>query len=221
MSLQVIGIGMHRTGSLSVKVALERLGFGPAYHGFEWLGRPDHVRHWQAAIDKEGNVDWRRIFGEYRAALDWPMVYFWDKVIAAYPDAKVLLTERDPESWFDSHAGLLQAVERGRETHSQPEPEIERITFQLLGSRFSDRLLDKDHCIEVFQRHNQRVRNAVPPGRLLVYRVAEGWGPLCRFLGVDPPDEPFPHVNALPVLLENTDRAITRHRQKSDGMQWF
>jgi hypothetical protein len=221
MSLKVIGVGLHRTGTLSTKVALERLGFGPAYHGFEWVGRLDHVRHWRTAVDRDGDVDWHLIFGDYRAALDWPMVYFWDKVIAAHPSAKVLLTERDPESWFDSHLWMLQAIEQARQTHTMPAPEVERLTFELLASKFSDRLLDKDHCIEVYQRHYQQVRETVPPQRLLGYRVADGWGPLCRFLNVDPPAEPFPRVNTRRTFLDNGELAITRDRQKTEGMQWL
>jgi hypothetical protein len=115
MTLEVIGVGLHRTGTLFVKVALERLGFGPCYHGFEYLGRPDQIPHWQEAMENGGEaVDWRRIFGGYRAAFDWPMFRFWE-VVAAYPDARILLTDRDPEGWYASHAEGLQAVLRREE----------------------------------------------------------------------------------------------------------
>lgn len=106
--LQVIGVGMHRTGSMSVKAALERLGFGPCYHGLEALRRSTDGEHWLAAYEAGGEFDWPVILEGCRATLDWPTAHFWEQLAAAYPDAKILLTERDPERWWDSHVEMFQ-----------------------------------------------------------------------------------------------------------------
>jgi hypothetical protein len=108
--LQVIGVGIHRTGSVSVKAALERLGFGPCYHGLEALRRSADGEHWMAAHEAGGEFDWSLIFEGYRAALDWPTIYFWEHLVTAYPDAKIVLTDRDPERWWDSHARMLETA---------------------------------------------------------------------------------------------------------------
>src|SRR5688572_9261330 len=108
--LQVIGTGMHRTGSMSVKAALERLGFGPCYHGLEALRRSADGEHWLAAYETGGAIDWSLIFDGYRATLDWPTIYFWEQLVAAYPDARILLTDRDPESWWRSHVDMFTAA---------------------------------------------------------------------------------------------------------------
>jgi hypothetical protein len=223
LTLEVIGVGLHRTGTLSIKVALERLGIGPVYHGFEYLGRPDQIPYWQEAMENGGEgVDWRRIFGEYRAAFDWPMIHFWEEVVAAYPNARVLLTDRDPESWYASHAEGLQSIFQRGEAGTMPAtPESRDIIVRTIFTKFSDRPFEKDHAIGVFNRHYARVRATVPPDRLLVYRAAEGWEPLCRFLGVDVPDEPFPRVNARAAFADNAYRAIVRTRQKTEGMDWL
>jgi hypothetical protein len=97
--LQVIGVGMHRTGSMSVTAALGRLGFGPCYHGLEALRRCADGEHWLAAYEAGGEVDWSVIFNGYRATMDWPTIYFWEQLATAYPDTKILLTDRDPERW--------------------------------------------------------------------------------------------------------------------------
>lgn len=210
MSLQVLGVGLHRTGSLSVKVALERLGFGPCYHGFEYVRRRDHVALWQKAIDTDGAIDWDELFGSYRAAFDWPMIAFWDKVTAGYPEAKVLLTYRDEDSWYRSHSESLQALAHGVESQSFTHPvDLAGFTIidTLLRRMFDDRLFDADHCRSVFRAHYQRVRDTIPADRLLVYQAADGWEPLCRFLGVPIPDEPFPRLNVRSVFIHNADHA--------------
>jgi Sulfotransferase domain len=221
MSLQVIGVGLHRTGSLSVKVALERLGFGPCYHGFEYVGRADQLAAWQEAFDRDGDVDWRRIFDEYRSAIDWPTIYFWDRVVEAHPQAKVLLTVRDSASWYDSHVASLQAIAELEDSGLVPDdPGHRALLLRALSATFSDRLFDRGHAIQVFDAHYRRVRETVPAERLLVYRPSDGWDPLCRFLGVDVPDEPFPRVNGRAEFRDNAYRAAARVQQKTDGFAW-
>lgn len=222
--LLVIGVGLHRTGSMSVKAALERLGFGPCYHGLEALRRCADGEHWQAAYDSGGNVNWPTIFGGYRAALDWPTVHFWEPLAAAYPDAKILLTDRDPERWWDSHVQMFElgaqfnqefTDEQRRWAEESGFARMQTVLSTIVSETFDGRVFDKAHCLRVFQRHYEHVQRTVPPGRLLVYRVQDGWDPLCRFLDVAVPDEPFPHVNTRDNLLPNIRTAMQLARSQT------
>jgi hypothetical protein len=227
--LQVIGVGMHRTGSMSVKAALERLGFGPCYHGMEALRRSTDGEHWLAAFEAAGQVDWSAIFDGYRATLDWPTIYFWEQLAAAYPDATILLTDRDPERWWDSHVAMFQlaAVLEEELTDEQRQwaqesgfAQMQTALGTIVSATFDGRVFDKAHCLRVFQQHYERVRRSVPAERLLVYRVQQGWEPLCRFLGVDVPDEPFPRVNAGDNLLHNIRTAMRLARTQTGDVVW-
>ncbi|MQA87867.1 MAG: sulfotransferase family protein [Streptosporangiales bacterium] len=202
--MKVIGAGFHRTGTLSLKAALERLGFGPCYHMFELMRRPEHAARWQAAADGEA-VDWQEIHGGYQSAVDWPTCYFWQELAATYPEAKVILTVRDRDRWFDSHAALIRGMQQLREDSGLlPDEQAALMGQIMLRDTFADKLYDRKHCVEVFDRHCERVRDALPPERLLVFDVGEGWRPLCAFLGVEVPDgEPFPHLNEGASVLDN------------------
>jgi Sulfotransferase domain len=227
--LQVIGVGMHRTGSMSVKAALERLGFGPCYHGMEALRRSMDGEHWLAAYEAGGAFDWSQIFDGYRATLDWPTGYFWEQLAAAYPDAKIVLTERDPEPWWESHVGMFQrGLEFNRQLTDEQRQWAEESGFArmqaalgtIVPAVFDGRIFDKEHCLQVFAQHSERVRRSVPADRLLVYRVQEGWEPLCRFLGVDVPDEPFPRVNVGDTLVHNIRTAMRLAREGTGEPVW-
>jgi hypothetical protein len=228
--LQVIGVGLHRTGSMSVKAALERLGFGPCYHGMEALRRCRDGDHWLAAYEAGGDFDWSLIFKGYRATMDWPTVHFWEQLATAYPEAKILLTDRDPESWWDSHVAMFQlSGEIEQELTDEQRQWAEESGFARMqealattavSATFDGRVLDKAHCLRVFQRHYERVRRTVPTERLLVYRVQEGWEPLCRFLGVDVPDEPFPRVNVGDNLQHNIRTAMRLAREQTGEAVW-
>jgi len=189
MSLKVIGAGFGRTGTLSLKLALEQLGFGPCHHMIEVLAHPEQVPLWTAAAD--GRPDWDAIFKGYRSTVDWPTATFYREVAEAYPDAKVILTERDPESWFRS----TQATIFARDLPPDSEDPWRRMVFKVVAALFDGRMHDKEKLISVYQAHNARVREVIPPERLLVYQVTEGWGPLCDFLGVPAPEAPMPKVN--------------------------
>lgn len=227
--LQVIGVGMHRTGSMSVKAALERLGFGPCYHGMEALRRSTDGEHWLAAYETGGDVDWSQIFKGYRATLDWPTIYFWEDLATAYPDARILLTERDPELWWSSHVSLFQLTAKfDQELTDEQRQWAQESGFArmfaalstIVPATFDGRVFDKAHCLRVFEKHYERVRRTVPAERLLTYRVQEGWEPLCRFLGVDVPDEPFPHVNVGDNLLHNIQTAMRLAMAKTGQPVW-
>jgi hypothetical protein len=208
--LRVIGVGFGRTGTASLKAALQALGL-PCCHGFDLLAQPERVRLWETVADGQP-ADWEEIFSGYQATVDWPGVAFWKELVGAYPDAKVLLTVRDPDRWYDSmDRTILHAVRQSRTPgfeFSAPAklvtPELRRMIAKVIWQRsFGGRLDGRKHVIEVFERHNQEVRRYVPAQRLLVYEVAEGWEPLCAFLGVPvPAGMPFPHLNDA-VSLQN------------------
>jgi hypothetical protein len=214
---------------MSMKAALERLGFGPCYHGLEALRRRTDGEHWLGAYEAGGAVDWSVIFKGYRATLDWPTIHFWEQLAAAYPDAKILLTERDPESWWDSHVEMLQVgtgFERELTDEQRQWAEVSgfaRMRTALIttvSATFDGRVFDKEHCLRVFEQHYERVRRTVPAERLLVCRVQDGWGPLCRFLGVGVPDEPFPRVNVGDNLGNNLRAAMRQARAQAGDVLW-
>ena len=197
MALKVVGAGFGRTGTLSLKVALEKLGVGPCYHMMEVFPRPEHVAIWHRLAF--GNpIDWDELFDGFQATVDWPSARWWREIAAHYPDAKVLLSVRDPEAWYKSMSDTI--AQPMREPAPDSAPEIVRLQSQMirksvLAETFDNRFEDKAHTIEVFNRHTQEVRDSIDPARLLVFDVREGWGPLCRFLEVPIPDEAFPRLN--------------------------
>ena len=197
MALKVVGAGFGRTGTLSLKSALERLGFGPCYHMMEVFSRPEHVAIWHR-LAFEHQMDWDEIFRGFQATVDWPAARWWREIAAHFPDAKVLLSVRDPEAWYKSMSETIYQPMKSPAPEGAPELarlQTEMVRKAILGETFDNRFEDKAHAIEVFKRHNQAVRDAIAPARLLVFDVREGWAPLCRFLEVPIPDEPFPRLN--------------------------
>ncbi|GAB3977380.1 sulfotransferase family protein [Plantactinospora veratri] len=204
--MRVIGVGFGRTGTRSTKEALELLGFGPCHHMAELFEHPETIGDWLRAA-QGGPVDWSRLLDGYHSTVDWPSVYFWRELIDVYPEAKVLLTVRDPERWYDSvrstiyqsrtldvesaPPGLRQAFETRPELLDQPRLTETLIWQGTFGGRFEDR----EHALKVYAEHLAEVRATVPADRLGEFDVAQGWEPLCEFLGVDVPAEPFPLLN--------------------------
>ncbi|MFU8852206.1 sulfotransferase family protein [Micromonospora sp. SL1-18] len=216
-SLKVIGVGYGRTGTASMKVALERLGFGPCCHMTEVMEQPELVRRWRRIADG-GGADWESVLGGYGATVDWPGAAYWRELVDAYPDAKILLTVRDPKRWYQSALNtifkfpmrrrnlaerLLFTVVRWANPSSAQVPLLlDRVLWNRVfdgrpfnGRTFPDGVPDQEYATGSFNRHNEEVKAYVPADRLLVYNVAEGWAPLCAFLGVPVPDEPFPRLN--------------------------
>lgn len=194
--LQIIGAGLGRTGTHSLALALERLGFGRCYHVLELAKNPDHIDIWNRAVDGE-SVDWDALFQDYRAAVEWPAIACLPQLIQHYPQAKIILTLRDPEVWYESaNTTIFNALELSR---NNPNPEQKGqgalVRRMILDNMFSSRYRDKAYAIEVYQQHNRNVIEMTPAHRLLQYQVTEGWGPLCHFLEKPIPDEPFPRVN--------------------------
>ncbi|MFD6099741.1 sulfotransferase family protein [Nocardiopsis flavescens] len=197
--MHVIGAGFGRTGTMSLKVALERLGLGPCYHMREAIRAPGHKALWLDAA-QGAPVEWDRVFDGYASTVDWPACHFWRELTAVYPEARVVLTVRDPEPWYRSTRETIYVLSTWVARVAAPFFPTARgmaaMTRAVIwDGTFGGRFEDRDHALAVFRDHVEEVRAAVPHDRLLVYDVKEGWEPLCRFLGVPVPDEPFPHVN--------------------------
>src|SRR3984957_1437682 len=197
MALKVVGAGFGRTGTLSLKNALEKIGFGPCYHMVEVFPRPEHVPLWHK-LAFTGVMDWDLVFRGFQATVDWPGARWWREIAAHYSDAKVLLSVRDPEAWYASMINNIYQPMKFPAPHHAPElvrQQSEMVRKSILVETFDNRFEDKAHAIEVFKRHSQEVRDSVDLARLLEFDVREGWAPLCRFLDVPIPDEPVPRLN--------------------------
>lgn len=189
MALGVIGAGFGRTGTESMKLALEHLGLGPCHHMKEVLSSPDQLKRWRA-IARGGEPDWAAAFNGFRSAVDWPSAYYWRELSEAYPEAKVILTVRSPESWYKSMSNTIFKV-----LDATTDPDS--IGLTLIAERvFGGRYHDQDHAITVYEKNNADVQGAFDGDRLLTYQLGDGWEPLCRFLGKMVPDRPFPQSNS-------------------------
>jgi len=199
MGLEVIGAGFGRTGTLSLKRALERLGYERCHHMVEVARSREQVAAWHA-VALGAPPDWDRLFEGYRAACDWPSCDHVEALADHYPDALVVLTVRDEERWYASVAETVYAA-------SNALPRVLALLVPRWGrfnrmvaaaiweGTFAGRFEEPDVAKRIFRDHIARVKERVPRDRLLVFDVAEGWGPLCHFLGCPEPDEPFPHLN--------------------------
>jgi Sulfotransferase domain len=229
--MDVIGAGYGRTGTLSTRAALERLGFAPCHHMAEVITTPQQMPLWQEALASDP-VDVRRVFEGYRATVDFPGCSFWRELIDAWPKAKVLLTVRDPHRWYVSAKQTIFAQDIPAPQGPDPDTDaFGRFVFEELRPRMFDvggdrplNEMDEHDAIAAFNRHIAEVKATVPAERLLVYQVSEGWGPLCDFLEVPVPDEEFPHVNEsggfqelARQLLSERQRALAALRGEPDG----
>lgn len=192
MDLAVVGAGVGRTGTHSLKLALEQLLDAPCHHMTEVIGNDDQVPGWTDAIEGRP-VDWAALLGGYRCLVDWPGGSFWPELSAANPDAVVLLSVRDPEDWYRSASNtIFLAFER---TPPEMAPWMEAVR-RLLRDRFCDRLDDPTAMMDAFVRHNDAVRAGVPADRLLEWTPGDGWDPICDRLGLPVPGDPFPKTNS-------------------------
>lgn len=191
MGMKLIGAGLGRTGTLSIKLALEQLGFGPCYHMAELFMHPAHAALWERAAD--GHPDWETLFSGYASTVDYPGCTFWRELARSYPQAKVLLSVRDARAWFESTQETIFSEHSLQSLQGSPLQEFfDKAVWRGCRERIHDREFMVDSCM----RHNADVEHTIPPARLLVYEVAQGWDPLCAFLGVPVPAKPFPRVNS-------------------------
>lgn len=191
MALKLIGVGMGRTGTASLKVALEQLGLGTCYHMSEVMQHPESIQDWIDAAD--GEPDWNRIFENYGATVDNPGCGFWKELTSYYPDAKVVLTVREADKWFESTSETIHSAEFAEFIKNSPWGEmIQKTVFDTMENR----MLDREFIVSWYNSRNKEIIETIEPERLLVYEVKEGWGPLCKFLDVPVPDTEFPRVNS-------------------------
>lgn len=188
MSLKVIGTGFGRTGTDSMRTALNMLGLGPTHHMFEIMENPQQKERWRAlALGAE--PDWDLLFKGYNSCIDWPSAYYWRELIEVYPEAKVLLTWRTPESWWSSFEKTIVA---GIKSSEDPQS-LGRTLIE--GEIFDGRMADRAHAIATYEANVAAVLDTVPKDRLLVHKLGDGWVPLCAHLGVPVPEEDYPNRN--------------------------
>ena len=213
--LKVIGVGYPRTGTSSMKIALDRLGF-QCYHMFEIFNRPSDISAWLRMYDETSNKnrkhEFDKIFADYKATIDFPSVHFYRELIEYYPNAKIILTLRDANSWFDNYQNTIQ---KGFESipciigHLLTKPTFYKMIRKVTYSSFGTLTPDRQCAIEAFEKHNLDVLKYVPAERLLVYRVEKGWKPLCDFLNVPVPDDtPFPYANDRKQMQKMVDKEV-------------
>lgn len=213
--MKVIGAGFGRTGTFSMKAALEQLGFGPCYHMLEVFDKPRHVELWQAAGEGKA-LDWDELFAGYHATVDWPACAFYEQLMQAYPAAKVLLNVRDPEKWYESALNTIfprSGPERGSPLGPDDSSFPRMVDTIIWQGAFGGRFMDKQHALTIFERHIQEVKQRVPAERLLVFDVKEGWAPLCAFLDVPVPATPFPRLNDTAAFQQR----IREREARTDG----
>ncbi len=193
MAVRVVGAGVGRTGTLSLKTGLEQLTGQPCYHMLEVFGHPDHVAVWREAAEG-GKVDWTAFLDTYGSTSDFPACLFWPEILQANPGAAVVLsTRRDADAWWDSASQTIFAIAGG-----DLPPEMAdwfEMWRAVASARFTSNWTDKAAATAAYERHNAEVRASVPASQLVDWQAADGWKPLCDALGVDVPAEPFPHLN--------------------------
>lgn len=189
MSLQVIGAGLPRTGTNSLKHALEQLVGEPCYHMWELLAHQDHAPVWTAAGQGE-TPDWSKLLEGYGATVDFPAAAFWPELMDAYPSAFVLLSLRDTESWWHSCRRTAFPFVLGL-----PSGPVKDMILTLWEKRFITDVMNERAAKDAFEAYNESVRVGVPKERLIEWRLGDGWEPICRALHIRAPREAFPHVN--------------------------
>jgi hypothetical protein len=205
MPLEVIGAGFGRTGTTTLKWALETLLGGKCHHMQEVFANPKQVAGWAARARGE-TIDWEKLLEGYVAACDWPAAAYWAELAERYPNAKVVLTRRDFDKWYDSANETIYSLYRLTKRpptswlfHVNPRmPEFSQMVADTIwGERgvFGERFHDREHVRGIYERHTEEVKRTIPAERLLVWAPSDGWEPLCRILGVPVPSEPMQHRN--------------------------
>jgi Sulfotransferase domain len=214
--MRIVGVGFLRTGTTSLKLALERLGYGPCYHMRVLAAEPWRAADWAAVAHRPDAADWDRIFTGFDATVGSPGAAFWRQIVDAYPSAKVILTVRDPQDWYDSAAGTISRalapplpvrLLTWRRRPGDHLDEVQRLTRDREGGGL---FADRDQAVAFFAHHLAAVRAHVPAERLLIFDVRDGWPPLCSFLGVPEPAEPFPRENDRAAFRRRWRRALAR-----------
>ena len=195
MTIALIGAGYGRTGTLSLKSALETLGYNKCHHMIEVIRNPGEPEKWLQAIDAK-TVNWEDLLKGYEATVDWPACHFYQELADYYPKAKVLLSIRDPLDWFESMSATTLGVIRKRMQASDTAQPRNLGVELVVNAAFGGEIDDAEHAIRMFNQHTKEVVTTIDSDRLLTYNVREGWEPLCEFLDKPVPDATFPRVNS-------------------------
>ena len=202
MTIKVIGAGFGRTGTASVRTALEKLGFDKCYHMYEIINNQSRAKTWHYASSGK-YVNWDNVFDGYQAMVDWPSCTFYKELIEKYPEAIVILTIRDPDEWYKSTYetiySLSKTIPKWLTWFSPTARSMKGMLFSIIwDGTFHGKFEDKEYAKTVFKQHIDDVKRTVSQEKLLIYKVTEGWRPLCEFLKVKVPEgEPFPRINDL------------------------
>ena len=192
MALKVVGAGFGRTGTRSLKEALEMLGFAPCHHMMEVFTHPEQVPFWDRVATGQP-FDWEELFKSYQSSCDWPSCTFYKELADAYPQSKVILSLRDPQSWFKSVSNTIMPAMKKPDGKSLALPGV--FGPLLIGERTFHNDFSEANMIATYERHNAEVKRTIPRDHLLVFEAKDGWEPLCKFLGVPVPDKPYPLMN--------------------------
>ncbi len=203
MSLEVLGAGFGRTGTFSIKLALEQLGFGPCLHMEDVFTDEAQLPRWQAAVTG-APVDWQHALSGFRSCVDWPTTHYWQEIAAEFPAARVLLHVRSEDDWWESFSRSVRPlIERRSEVPDAHRRNALEMAHQMIEIQtFDGKMADKEHVLSVYRRRIAQVRKTIAADRLLVFDVTQGWEPLCKFLDVPIPDGDFPRENNLPAFWE-------------------
>jgi len=208
MAIKIIGAGFPRTGTMTLKTALEILGFNKTYHYKDLIADSKKLRFW-LELENTGQTDFDALFKGFEATVDFPGYPYYKILLKKYPDAKVILTKRDFEKWYESTYKTIWKSAR--------KPIIDRLKLFIrklfnknlraifkcikfmrrvyLKDQFNNNFSSKAHAKNIFFKHIEEVITYVPKKQLLVYDVSEGWEPLCHFLEIPIPNQAFPHLN--------------------------
>ena len=211
MTIQVIGAGFGRTGTKSLKSALEQLGFEKCYLMVE-VNEHNHKHEWLKA-HRGQPINWDVLFNGFKATVDWPSCNLWREQLKHFPDAKIILSLRDSASWYESIMNTIYPY--SKQSLDSEDPQLHysgKWAFEIIWDRiFDGRLNEREFVIDKFNRHNQSVIEETPSEKLLIFEAQNGWEPLCDFLGVPVPDTHYPHTNTTNQFKD----AVTHHEPAS------
>lgn len=208
MAIKVIGVGGPRTGTATLKEALEIIGFGKCYH-MEWLfNHQEDLKYWHELFDT-GTTNFDRLFDGFQSTVDFPGYLNYQALFKQYPTAKFVLNDRDPEAWYESAKHTVHSVTP--QTFTQKLKMLRKMIFSrrfrrlaqsfrlvekyLWKGKYNGEFQNKEKTIARYKAFQEEVINTIPAEQLLVYKVSDGWEPLCEFLEVPIPEEVFPHKN--------------------------
>lgn len=202
--LQVIGVGWYRNSTLSLKVALEKLGYNKCYHMFEFFERPADEELWNPLIEGK-DTDYDKLFDGYQAAVDTPATIFTFELLKKYPNAKVILNQRDPKKWYESAKNTIYAQ---GEKWQALYPHCKKVVHHHFNTQLEGKIFDEEYMIKRYTQHYEEVRKIVPENQRIEFEASQGWEPLCKFLGKEIPNEPFPRLNDSKTIVENLDKGV-------------